>query len=98
MGKLVEAFFHYFRENTGIRTQAQWHDTSMPGQAHEAGLLLLDIGKAMQHLGWKPALDFRETVAFTADWYTRYANSDVLRLCQEQIESYHKTWKYRMDA
>ncbi|MFN0014540.1 MAG: CDP-glucose 4,6-dehydratase [Saprospiraceae bacterium] len=98
VGKLVEAFFHYFRENTGIGTQAQWHDTSTPGQAHEAGLLMLDISKAMQYLGWKPALDFRETVAITADWYIRNASSDVLRLCQEQIESYHKTWKNRMET
>ena len=68
---------------------------SDPNQPHEAGLLMLDISKAIQLLGWKPVLDFNETVHFTADWYARYAREDVHTLCQEQIKTYQELWKSR---
>jgi len=87
VGKIADAFYRYFREKTGQNLPG-WRDTSNPGQAHEAGLLLLDISKAIQVLGWKPVLDFDQTVAFTADWYARYAAEDVLELCREQITEY----------
>lgn len=72
-----------------------WRDISDPDQPHEAGLLMLDISKAMQLLGWKPVLDFNETVHFTADWYARYAQENVQTLCQEQIKTYQELWKSR---
>lgn len=92
VGKIADAFFQYFEAKTG---KANWRDTSDPNQAHEAGLLMLDISKAMQILGWKPVLDFQETVGFTADWYARYADSDVLQLCQKQINQYQELWNLR---
>ena len=38
-------------------------------QLHEAGLLKLDITKAVNLLGWKPKLDFKQTIAFTVLGY-----------------------------
>lgn len=97
VGKIADAFFEYFREREkGIRnTTAHWRDTSDPNQLHEAGLLMLDISKAMQVLGWKPVLNFQETVGFTADWYARYPEGQVLQLCQQQINQYQQLWKLR---
>lgn len=93
VGKVVEEFFEYFRTKT--TATAGWRDTSDPTQPHEAGLLMLDISKAMHQLGWKPVLDFRETVGFTADWYLRYRETDVLTLCREQINQYQELWNLR---
>ena len=36
---------------------------------HEAGLLKLDIGKAIKCLSWKPLLDADTAVQWTIDWY-----------------------------
>jgi CDP-glucose 4,6-dehydratase len=96
--KIADAFFSYFRERKAgmyAETAANWLDVSSPDQAHEAGLLMLDISKAMQRLKWKPVLDFKETVDFTADWYARYAHEDAQELCLEQIKHYQKLWKSR---
>lgn len=91
VGKIADAFFQYFREKTALgQHHPGWRDTSNPDQPHEAGLLMLDISKAMQLLGWKPALDFQQTVELTANWYARYAQEDVLELCREQINHYQQ--------
>ncbi|WP_431243077.1 hypothetical protein ACQ9BO_26170 [Flavobacterium sp. P21] len=38
-------------------------------QPHEAGLLKLDISKAISELKWKPKLNAEEAVSMTMDWY-----------------------------
>lgn len=56
---------------------------------HEAGLLKLDISKAENELGWKPVLNFDETVEFTAKGYIAETQTDNIyshRL--SQIENY----------
>jgi len=89
VGKIADAFFRHFREHAPqARNHPGWRDTSNPDQPHEAGLLMLDISKAMQVLGWTPALDFDQTVSITADWYARYDSEDVLALCRSQIAEY----------
>lgn len=94
VGRLVDGFFKYFNEK-GAGTAAGWQDTSDPAQPHEAGLLMLDISKAIHRLGWTPALNFQETIAFTADWYIRYKTENVLSLCREQIKQYQNLWNSR---
>ncbi len=42
---------------------------------HEAGLLKLDITKAVNQLGWKPKLNFEETIKFTIDGYLDEINN-----------------------
>lgn len=89
VGKIADAFYRYFREKSAPGANLPgWRDTSRPDQPHEAGLLMLDISKAMQVLGWKPVLDFEKTVEFTADWYARYSKSNVLDFCRKQIATY----------
>jgi len=89
VGKIADAFYRYFREKTSFGPDLSgWRDTSGADQPHEAGLLMLDISKVMQVLGWKPVLDFEKTVAFTAEWYARYGGANVLDLCREQIVAY----------
>ncbi len=92
VGKVADAFFKYFKPQF---PEARWRDVSQPGQAHEAGLLMLDISKAIHRLGWTPALNFSETVQFTADWYARYGHTSVDQLCQEQIQQYQNLWNSR---
>ncbi|MES2568254.1 MAG: CDP-glucose 4,6-dehydratase [Bacteroidota bacterium] len=57
---------------------------------HEAGLLKLDITKAVNQLGWKPKLNFEETIRFTIDGYLEELKSgnDIYQCRVKQIESY----------
>ncbi|MFW6016589.1 MAG: CDP-glucose 4,6-dehydratase, partial [bacterium] len=46
-----------------------WIDSSDKNQPHEAKLLKLDISKVRYKLGWKPKLNFDETMDLLVDWY-----------------------------
>jgi len=46
-----------------------WEDVSDPKQPHEAGLLKLDISKAMQELNWQPKLNATLAIEWTLNWY-----------------------------
>ncbi len=70
-------------------------DTSIPGQLHEANLLMLDISKAMHQLKWKPVLNFDDTIRLTTEWYMSYKQKDVLELTQNQIIHYQERWKLK---
>jgi CDP-glucose 4,6-dehydratase len=39
---------------------------------HEALMLKLDISKATSSLGWKPILNFDQTIEFTLKWYMKF--------------------------
>ncbi|MBF4507181.1 CDP-glucose 4,6-dehydratase [Flavobacterium sp. JLP] len=41
-------------------------------QPHEAGLLKLDISKAITELNWEPKLDAEKAVSMTIDWYKAF--------------------------
>ena len=73
----------------------RWVDKSDPTAFHEAKLLALDINKAKYHLGWKPVLDFNQTIDFTINWYKKYKKTNVLSLCRQQIDDYCKLWKLK---
>lgn len=47
-----------------------------------------DITKACTQLGWQPRTDIAQCCRLTADWYRRYRNEDVYRLCCHQIEEF----------
>jgi CDP-glucose 4,6-dehydratase len=57
---------------------------------HEAGLLKLDITKAVNLLGWKPKLNFEETIQFTIQGYQEELNSqnNIYDCRVNQIELY----------
>ena len=63
-------------------------DKSDVQQLHEANLLMLDITKAKNELGWTPRLNLNDTIRLTAEWYKRYQNENVYDLCVEQIKRY----------
>lgn len=69
-------------------------DTTME-KPHETKVLRLDIDKTREILGWKPVLDFRQTVQWTVDWYKNFNDSDVYQLSANQIENYSHQWKLR---
>jgi CDP-glucose 4,6-dehydratase len=41
-------------------------------QPHEAGILKLDISKAIDKLNWKPRWDTAESIRITANWYRQF--------------------------
>jgi CDP-glucose 4,6-dehydratase len=59
---------------------------------HEAGLLVLDAGKAERELGWRPAWGVEEAVGRTAGWYKDFyggAGSDaLLSRCRADVADY----------
>lgn len=60
-------------------------DISNPNDLHEAKLLSLDISKARLKLGWQPTLSINETISLTTKWYKEYNESDIYKLCKQQI-------------
>ncbi len=67
---------------------ASWH-IAEGAQPHEAGVLCLDCAKARAELGWTAALSFEESVADTAEWYTRfYGGENARTLCEAQLDRY----------
>lgn len=57
---------------------------------HEAGLLKLDITKAVNQLGWKPKLNFEQTIKMTVDGYLAEIEhkKDLYAARVEQIKNY----------
>jgi len=62
---------------------------------HEAGLLNLDISKAMHELNWKPTLDFQKTVEFTVNGYFIKSNNDFYKSRISQIEEFSSIAKQK---
>ena len=56
---------------------------------HEAGLLKLDISKALNELNWKPVFDAHTAIERTINWYKCYYKGiDAIELMQLDIEYY----------
>jgi len=57
---------------------------------HEAGLLRLNIEKAMAKLKWRPVLNIEETIKYTGEWYLNYyqSESSTFELTSNQISKY----------
>ncbi len=55
-------------------------------EPHEAKSLILDISKAVNLLGWMPALNADEAIEYTASWY-KASNVDYA-FCVGQIRDY----------
>jgi len=60
------------------------------GQLHEAGLLKLDINKAIAQLGWHPKMDAKTAVEMTMDWYREFCNNkdNIDKFTESQIIKY----------
>lgn len=58
---------------------------------HEAKLLMLNINKAKEVLGWNPVLSIDEAIEKTVEWYKRFhSGENMLDFTVEQIETYEK--------
>jgi CDP-glucose 4,6-dehydratase len=64
-----------------------WTDSSDANQPHEAGLLKLDISRAMKELKWLPKLSAKEAISWTIDWY-KQANDKQVDFTFQQINNY----------
>ncbi len=68
--------------------EASW-DVSAGEHPHEASCLRLDCTKAERRLGWRPRTDLDLALAWTVDWYKRWAaGGDARELCGEQIDRF----------
>lgn len=63
-------------------------DGSEPNAPHEANLLMLDISKAIFRLGWVPRSNIDKCCKLTADWYKKYTDENVYKICIRQIEEF----------
>ena len=58
-------------------------------QPHEAGLLKLDISKAVNELGWQPRYSAAEAIQQTINWYVaQQQGQDAAGLVRADIEAY----------
>lgn len=55
----------------------EWRDASSGDQPHEAGLLKLDISKAINELTWKPKLNAAQAIEWTIHWYKQPADKQA---------------------
>lgn len=82
----VESLVHQFCELWGSNTEIKITPEGLP----ESHFLRLDASKAEAMLDWHPALNIRESLALTADWYKAYYKAPGLAeaLMSQQIEQY----------
>jgi CDP-glucose 4,6-dehydratase len=57
------------------------------GAPHEAKLLLLDSGRAWDHMGWRSQMDARTAIRWTAEWYAD-KQTPANDKCRSQIQAY----------
>lgn len=59
-------------------------------EPHEAGLLQLDISKAIAELNWHPKMDALKAVQLTIDWYKQYFldAGSIIDTTESQIQSF----------
>lgn len=65
----------------------EWKDISGADQPHEAGLLKLDITRALKELGWKPKLNAASAITWTVDWY-RQSDDNKAAYTFKQVKDY----------
>ena len=82
VGEVVEILVRHWGQG------ARWTGDHTP-KPHEARYLKVDASKARGRLGWRPALDVNEALAWSVEWYRRQAQGESARdLCLEQIARY----------
>ena len=69
--------------------KGEWKDISGIEQPHEAGLLQLDISKAIKELNWQPKLKSKDAIQWTIDWY-RQPNDQLAGYTLRQIKNYQQ--------
>ncbi len=64
---------------------------------HEANLLMLNIEKAQEFLGWTPTLTIKEAIKNTVDWYKHFyqKDTDMYDFTLKQIKDYEEKFNER---
>jgi CDP-glucose 4,6-dehydratase len=59
-------------------------------QPHEAGLLKLDISKALAELYWRPSMNAAQAVGFTINWYKKFYNDpeNIIKYTEDQVKEF----------
>jgi CDP-glucose 4,6-dehydratase len=85
--KLVEELVQDALEIWGSGT---YDKPVLVGQPHEAGLLKLDISKAVNELNWKPQYAASKAIAKTLQWYKAYSQdpATIQQFTLEQIQAF----------
>ncbi|WP_026714541.1 CDP-glucose 4,6-dehydratase [Flavobacterium daejeonense] len=52
--------------------KGEYRVEKVEGQPHEAGLLKLDISKAINELKWQPKMNAQQAVSMAMDWYSEF--------------------------
>jgi CDP-glucose 4,6-dehydratase len=70
--------------------EGKYETPALAGQPHEAGLLKLDISKAVNQLNWQPRYSAAESIGITIAWYKALANQHhtAADLVRADIEAY----------
>lgn len=90
--ELVEELIRFY--GTG-----SWKTNAQINQPHEAKFLALDINKAIFRLGWKPSLEFEDTVRYTVEWYkASKENGPVAEVTGHQIETFSEKLNWRIES
>jgi len=82
VSEVVDKFINYYGKGEFV--------TNKTDNLHEAELLMLDIKKASQKLGWKPKYSIDKAIKTTVDWYKNFYNSktDMYAYTVSQINKY----------
>lgn len=73
----------------GAWGKGQYETPQLSGQPHEAGLLKLDISKAINELGWQPRYSAAESIRTTIAWYKALASGQsAADLVRADVEAY----------
>lgn len=70
--------------------KAAYTTPSLKDQPHEAGLLMLDIDKAVKKLSWTPKMNSSEAIRETMNWYRHAPQSGIARFTLEQVRQYEE--------
>ncbi len=87
VGHVVEAVVKYYGKGEVIINKKD--------NLHEACLLMLDISKAKEVLGWEPLYTAEQAVEKTIEWYKKfYKGEDMLPFTLKQIKEYEEKLKW----
>jgi CDP-glucose 4,6-dehydratase len=68
----------------------KYETPALAKQPHEAGLLKLDISKALNELSWQPRYNAAESIRNTIAWYKKLASGiAAAELVKADIEAYY---------
>ncbi len=89
----VEEVTNLVIQNYGKGTVRISHKDSL----HEANLLMLDITKAKETLGWQPTYTVKDAIKKTIEWYQKFyeGKTDMRAFSLQQINDYSTSIKWK---